>query len=69
MSTLTKKQKAIFEFIKGYIEKHGISPTLEEICRHFKKAIGTIHEHIEELAKKKFIKKNKRHPRTGNCRE
>ncbi len=57
MSTLTKKQKAIFEFIKGYIEKHGISPTLEEICRHFKKAIGTIHEHIEELAKKKFIKK------------
>ena len=57
MATLTKKQKEIFDFIKSYINKHGISPSLEEICSHFDKAIGTIHEHIEELAKKGFLNK------------
>lgn len=57
MATLTKKQKAILDFIKDYFDKHGVSPTLEEIRKHFDKALGTIHEHIEELAKKGFIKK------------
>ncbi len=58
MATLTKKQKEIFDFIKNYINKHGFSPSLEEISVYFNKAIGTIHEHIEELAEKGFIKKN-----------
>ncbi len=57
MATLTKKQKEILDFIKSYINKHGISPSLEEICYHFDKAIGTIHEHVEELAKKGFLNK------------
>lgn len=57
MATLTKKQKEILDFIKNYIDKHGISPSLEEICSHFDKAIGTIHEHIEELVKKGFLNK------------
>lgn len=58
MATLTKKQKEIFDFIASYHNKYGISPTLEEVGRHFKRAVGTIHEHIEELAEKGFIKKN-----------
>lgn len=57
MATLTKKQKEIFDFIKNYINKHSISPTIEEVAKHFKRAVGTIHEHIEELAEKGFIKK------------
>jgi len=57
MATLTKKQKEILDFIKNYIDKHGISPSLEEICSRFDKAIGTIHEHIEELVKKGFLNK------------
>jgi len=58
MTTLTKKQKEILDFITSYNNKHGISPTIEETSRHFKRAVGTIHEHIEELAEKGFIKKN-----------
>lgn len=58
MATLTKKQKDILNFITLYINKHGMSPTMEEISHHFKRAIGTIHEHTEELVKKGFIKKN-----------
>lgn len=58
MPTLTKKQKDVLNFITSYINKHGLSPTIEETAKHFKRAVGTIHEHVEELAKKGFIKKN-----------
>ena len=57
MATLTKKQKEILDFIGGYINEHGISPSLEEISLNFNKAIGTIHEHIEWLVKKGLLKK------------
>lgn len=57
MTNLTKKQKEIFDFIKNYIDKHGFSPSLNEICSHFNKAMGTIHEHTEELVKKGFLNK------------
>ncbi len=57
MATPTKKQKEIFDFIKNYIDKHKFAPSLEEICSHFDKAIGTIHEHVEELVKKGFLNK------------
>ncbi|MEK7131581.1 MAG: transcriptional repressor LexA [Patescibacteria group bacterium] len=58
MATLTKKQKDILDFIATYTDKRGVSPTIEEIGQHFKRAIGTIHEHIEELIKKGLVKKN-----------
>ncbi|MFA7654351.1 MAG: transcriptional repressor LexA [Candidatus Magasanikbacteria bacterium] len=58
MATLTKKQKEILDFFASYTNKHGVSPTIEEVGKHFKRAVGTIHEHIEELIKKGLIKKN-----------
>lgn len=58
MPTPTKKQKEILDFITSYINRRGISPTIEETAKHFKRAVGTIHEHMEELAEKGFIKKN-----------
>ena len=58
MPTLTKRQKQIYEFIKGYIKKNGISPTFEEIKKHLKlRALSTIHEHVEELIEKCFVTK------------
>lgn len=59
MPMLTKKQKKILDFITSYIKQNGISPTIEEIAHNFKRAVGTIHEHLEELVNKGFIKKNK----------
>lgn len=59
MSTLTKKQKQILDFIKYYINKKGLSPTIEEIRKHFKlSAVSTIHQHLEALEKKEFIERN-----------
>lgn len=57
MPTPTKKQKEILNFIKSYIDKHKFAPSLEEMCSHFGKAIGTIHEHVEELVKKGLLNK------------
>lgn len=59
MATLTKRQKQILDFIKAYIEKKGLSPTFEEIRKHFKlSALSTVHQHIETLAEKGFLEKN-----------
>jgi len=59
MATLTKRQKQILEFIKSYIKKHGMSPTIQEIKKKFGlSAQSTIHQHINELEKKGFIEKN-----------
>ena len=58
MATLTKKQKQIYDYIKKYIHKHGISPTFEDIRKHLRlKALSTISEHIDELIEKGFISK------------
>ena len=59
MPTLTKKQKQILDFVTSFISRKGISPTIEEIRRHFKlSALSTVHQHIEALEKKGFIEKN-----------
>ena len=58
MATLTKKQKDLLSFIERYINKHGFSPSLEEMSSHFKKAIGTIHGLRKELIKKGFVTKS-----------
>ncbi len=56
MSTLTKKQKQVFDFINTYIAENGISPTMDEIRINLKlKAVSTIHEHILSLQKKGFL--------------
>jgi site-specific DNA-methyltransferase (adenine-specific) len=57
MSTLTPKQKQIFEYIKKYIVVKEYAPSLEEIGKHFKLAKSTIHEHIATLQKKEYLKK------------
>lgn len=64
---LTKKQKNILDFLNKYLNKHGYSPTLEEIKTHFKlSSVSNIHQHIATLKKKGYIKKEKNKPRTIN---
>lgn len=58
MPTLTKRQKEILDFINIHIKKKGYSPTFEEIKKKFKlSALSTVHQHIEALVKKGFLKK------------
>jgi len=59
MATLTKRQKQIYDYTESYINKKGLSPTLEEIKRHFRlSSLSTIHQHIGVLADKGFITKD-----------
>ena len=55
---LTKRQRQILDFVTDFIKDKGYSPTHEEICRHFRlKSVATVHEHIETLRSKDYLKK------------
>lgn len=56
--SLTPKQKTVLDFVYSYIEKHGYSPSLGEIADHFDKAISTIHQYVDSLEKKGYLKKS-----------
>ncbi len=59
VNTVTPGQKNVLEYIFGYIEQHGYSPTLQEIANKFKYSLGTAQHYTEELKKKGFIRKTK----------
>jgi len=62
---LTKRQKEILDFIKKYIKDSGYSPSLKEIGKKFKlSSIATVHQHIENLKEKGYLKKIGNHPRS-----
>ena len=55
--TFTPKQKAVFDYIKHYIDENGFSPTFEEIAYNFKyKSKGTVYKHIKALKLKGLIR-------------
>lgn len=57
-TTLTKKQKQVFDFINTYSAESGISPTIDEIRKALKlKALSTVHEHINSLKKAGFLER------------
>ncbi len=57
-SVLYSRERQVLEFITQYIQRHGYAPTLVEIAESMGvHAVSTIHEHLERLAQKGFIKK------------
>ena len=61
---LTKRQKQILDFITKYNKHHGISPSLEEIKKHFHlSSVSNIHQHIEALKNKGYLNKAENQPR------
>lgn len=55
---LTKKQKEILDFIGDFREEHGYAPSFEEIADHFGYgSLATVHEHLENLQTKGYIRK------------
>lgn len=56
--TLYKRQKQIVDFIGQYIQKFGISPTLQEIADALGvSSLATVHEHLQSLVKKGVIRR------------
>jgi len=63
-SDLTKRQKEIFDYIKGYASKQGYPPTVREIG----KAVGltsssTVHAHLANLEKIGLLRRDPTKPR------
>jgi len=56
---LTFRQKNVLDYIKSYEEKNGYFPTLNDIAEGLGvKSTSTVHQHIKELIKKDYLKRN-----------
>jgi len=61
---LTPKQLEIVNFIRSFRERHGYSPTLEEIGRHLGVSPITVFEHVGALEKKGAISRARHRARS-----
>ena len=56
--TLTKRQKEVLDFLVSFHNKHGYSPSFEEMAHSLKlTSLATVHKHITTLEKKGFIRR------------
>jgi repressor LexA len=56
---LTKRQREILDYVESFLENYGYSPSFEEIARFFGySSLATVHEHLSNLEKKGFLRKN-----------
>jgi repressor LexA len=57
---LYKRQKQILDFVRKKIEQNSCAPTLTEIAEFLDlSSLATVHEHLEALEKKNFIRRYK----------
>ena len=61
---LTSRQQEIFEYVTGYVDKHGYPPTVREIGD----AVGlaspsTVHAHLANLERAGYLKRDPTKPR------
>ncbi len=56
---LTKRQREILTYLDTYAERNGYAPSFEEIAEHFNyNSLATVHEHLSNLERKKYIKRS-----------
>jgi repressor LexA len=57
-AALTRRQREIFDFISGFVEEQGYSPSLEEIASAFGlSSVATVHKHVKHLVEKGYLRK------------
>jgi repressor LexA len=62
---LTRRQKEVMEFLARFIDKHGYSPSYEEIAGGLGLAsLATVHKHIQSLEAKQYLKRSYNHSRS-----
>ena len=56
---LTRRQREIYDFVCGFIDEHGYSPSLEEIGARFGlSSVATVHKHVHQLVAKGWLRKS-----------
>ncbi len=62
---LTKRQKQVLDFIADFVERHGYSPSYEELAEGLDLAsLATVHKHIQALEKKEYLNRSFNHSRS-----
>jgi repressor LexA len=55
---LTKRQKEVLDYLVSFLNKHGYSPSFEEIAKSLKlTSLATVHKHITTLERKGFVRR------------
>ncbi len=61
---LTAKQKSVLDYLKEMVYKRGYPPSVREVCDAVGlKSTSTVHNHLTNLEKKGFIKRDPTKPR------
>jgi len=56
---LTKRQKEILDFITGFIDREGYSPSMGEIAQHFQFAsLNAVFKHLEALELRGYLRRD-----------
>jgi repressor LexA len=56
--SLTKRQKEVLNYLVTFLNKHGYSPSFEEIAHSLKlSSLATVHKHLSTLEKKGYIRR------------
>src|SRR3974390_2214795 len=56
---LTRRQKQVYDFLASFVEKHGYSPSFEEIGEGLGlSSLATVHKHISNLEEKGLLKRD-----------
>ena len=62
---LTKRQKEILDFITGFIDENGYSPSMEEIAEHFHFAsLNAVFKHLAALESRGYIHRDSNRARS-----
>src|ERR1700751_6441935 len=53
---ITRRQRQVYDFISDFVQKHGYSPSFEEIGEGLGlSSLATVHKHISNLEKKALL--------------
>jgi len=56
---LTRRQKQVYDFISGFVDRHGYSPSYEEIADGLGlNSLATVHKHISNLEDKQLLRRD-----------
>ena len=62
---ITRRQRQVYDFIADFVEKHGYSPSFEEIGQGMKlSSLATVHKHVTNLEKKGLVKRQQNRSRS-----
>jgi repressor LexA len=56
---ITRRQREVYDFIAGFVQSHGYSPSFEEIGEGLGlSSLATVHKHISNLEKKGLLRRD-----------